>query len=132
MDRMQKAEAYRNELGKTGAPALAGTDPELAAIRERLEYGEIAGQGCLDARRRRLITLVVLAAIQTPQAFVPEIIKAALTRAIAEQKEYTDDCAAVEAMGVKVHLSKGSPENIKITGPVDIPTAEAILKSRGE
>ena len=74
MDRMQKAEAYRKELGKTGAPALAGTDPELAAIRERLEYGEIAGQGCLDARRRRLITLVVLAAIQTPQAFVPEII----------------------------------------------------------
>ena len=61
MDRMQKAEAYRKELGKTGAPALAGTDPELAAIRERLEYGEIAGQGCLDARRRRLITLVVLA-----------------------------------------------------------------------
>ena len=70
--------------------------------------------------------------IQTPQAFVPEIIKAALTRAMTEKKEYTDDCAAVEAMGLKVHLSKGSPENIKITGPVDIPTAAAILKSRGE
>ena len=42
------------------------------------------------------------------------------------------DCAAVEAMGVKVHLSKGSYENIKITGPVDIPTAAAILKARGE
>ena len=69
---------------------------------------------------------------QTPQAFVPEIIKAALPRAIAEKKEYTDDCAAVEAMGVKVHLSKGSYENIKITGPVDIPTAAAILKARGE
>lgn len=32
MDRMQKAEAYRKELGKTGAPALAGTDPELATF----------------------------------------------------------------------------------------------------
>ena len=72
MDRMQKAEAYRKELGKTGAPALAGTDPELAAIRERLEYGEIAGQGCLDARQRRLITLVVLAAIQTPEGIGEE------------------------------------------------------------
>ena len=72
MDRMQKAEAYRKELGKTGAPALAGTDPELAAIRERLEYGEIAGQGCLDARRRRLITLVALAAIQTPEGIGEE------------------------------------------------------------
>ena len=47
-------------------------------------------------------------------------------------RSYTDDAAAVEAMGMKVHLSKGSPENIKITGPVDIPMAEAILKSRGE
>ena len=80
----------------------------------------------------RTLNRSALAAIQTPQAFVPEIIKAALARAIAEKKEYTDDCAAVEAMGVKVHLSKGSPENIKITGPVDIPTAEAILKTRGE
>ena len=80
----------------------------------------------------RTLNRSALAAIQTPQAFVPEIIKAALTRAIAEKKEYTDDCAAVEAMGVKVHLSKGSPENIKITGPVDIPTAAAILKTRGE
>ena len=93
----------------------------------------------LPIRSRRPITTPLceryrsaLAAIQTPQAFVPEIIKAALTRAIAEKKEYTDDCAAVEAMGVKVHLSKGSPENIKITGPVDIPTAAAILKTRGE
>ena len=80
----------------------------------------------------RTLNRSALAAIQTPQAFVPEIIKAALTRAIAEKKEYTDDCAAAEAMGVKVHLSKGSPENIKITGPVDIPTAAAILKTRGE
>ena len=80
----------------------------------------------------RTLDRSALAAIQTPQAFIPELIKAALTRARAEGKEYTDDAAAVEAMGMKVHLSKGSPENIKITGPVDIPTAEAILKSRGE
>ena len=80
----------------------------------------------------RTLDRSTLAAIQTPQAFIPEIIKAALTRATEEKKEYTDDCAAVEAMGLKVHLTKGSTENIKITGPVDIPTAEAILRSRGE
>ena len=39
----------------------------------------------------RTLNRSALAAIQTPQAFVPEIIKAALTRAIAEKKEYTDD-----------------------------------------
>ena len=71
-----------------------------------------------------------LVAIQTPQAFVPEIIKAALTSAVKSGREFTDDCAAVEAMGIKVRVSKGSRENIKITGPVDIPTAAAILRSR--
>jgi len=71
-----------------------------------------------------------LAAVQTPQAFVPEIIKAALTLAVKNGVEYTDDCAAVEAMGIPVRLCAGSPENIKITRPLDIPTAEAILKNR--
>ena len=55
---------------------------------------------------------------------------AALTAAVKSGKEYTDDCAAVEAMGIKVRISKGSRENIKITGPVDIPTAAAIIRSR--
>ena len=71
-----------------------------------------------------------LVAVQTPQAFVPEIVKAALTAAVKSGKEYTDDCAAVEAMGIAVHISKGSPENIKITNPADIPAAAAILRSR--
>jgi len=71
-----------------------------------------------------------LVAVQTPQAFVPEIVKAALTAAVKAGTEYSDDCAAVEAMGVPVHLSRGSRENIKITGPVDIPIAAAILRSR--
>ncbi len=71
-----------------------------------------------------------LVAMQTPQAFVPELIKAALTVAVRDGKTYTDDCAAVEAMGVRVRLTPGSPENIKITGPVDLQTAEAILRSR--
>ena len=73
-----------------------------------------------------------LVAVQTPQAFVPEILKAALTAAIRDGKEYTDDCAAVEALGVKVHLSKGSPENIKITRPLDLELAAGILRSRHE
>lgn len=94
MDRMRKAEAYRKELGKTGAPALAGTDPELWAIRERLEHGEIAGQGCLDARQRRLITLVVLAAIQTPEG-IGEETRAALHQGVRpeEIREALYQCA---------------------------------------
>ena len=71
-----------------------------------------------------------LAAIQTPQAFQAEIIKGARAAAVKSGKEYTDDSAAVEAMGFPVHLSKGSPENIKITRPTDLEIAAAILRNR--
>jgi 2-C-methyl-D-erythritol 4-phosphate cytidylyltransferase len=104
-------------LYKCAAPAVAVTD----TVKEK--RGDVV-ERTLDRDR--------LMAIQTPQAFVPEIIKAALTTAVREEKEYTDDCAAVEAMGVRVHLSEGSYENIKITRPVDIQTAEAILRDRHE
>ena len=73
-----------------------------------------------------------LAAVQTPQAFWPDIIKGALTDAINHGRTITDDCSAVEALGVPVHLTAGSYENIKITTPDDISAAEAILTGRGE
>ncbi len=73
-----------------------------------------------------------LFAVQTPQAFQADIIKAALTRAVTEGKNYTDDCAAAEALGVKAHLSRGSEDNIKITTPSDLFLAEAIQRSRSK
>ncbi|NMA37935.1 MAG: 2-C-methyl-D-erythritol 4-phosphate cytidylyltransferase, partial [Papillibacter sp.] len=66
---------------------------------------------------------------QTPQTFQAELIKAALTDAVTKGVEYTDDCAAVEKLGVRVHLSEGSYRNIKITTPEDLIIAEALLKS---
>lgn len=69
-------------------------------------------------------------AVQTPQAFDADIIKAALTAAVRDGKTYTDDCAAVEAMGVKVRVTKGSEDNIKITTPLDIPLAESIAAGK--
>ena len=71
-----------------------------------------------------------LYAVQTPQAFHADIIKAALTKAVQSGAQYTDDCAAAEAMGVQVRLSLGSDENIKITTPTDIAVARAILVKR--
>lgn len=69
-------------------------------------------------------------AVQTPQAFNADIIKAALTAAVCDGKTYTDDCAAVEALGVKVRVVSGSEDNIKITTPLDIPLAETIAAKR--
>ncbi len=71
-----------------------------------------------------------LFAVQTPQAFQADIIKAALTAAVTGGHTYTDDCAAVEAIGVRTYLSRGSEENIKITTPPDLFLAEAIQRNR--
>ena len=69
-------------------------------------------------------------AVQTPQAFNADVIKAALCAAVRDGRTYTDDCAAVEAIGVKVRVVQGSEDNIKVTTPLDIPLAESIAKKR--
>lgn len=71
-----------------------------------------------------------LAAIQTPQVFDFDLLRGALQKAIAEKLPITDDCSAVEAIGMSVYLSEGSDENIKITTPIDLILAEAILNNR--
>ena len=44
--------------------------------------------------------------------------------------EYTDDCSAMEALGVPVYLTQGSEENLKLTTPLDLHLAEYILSRR--
>lgn len=51
-------------LGGAESPLLS-TDPDFVAIRDRLIYGDIAQAGTLSDKQRELITLVVLATIQT-------------------------------------------------------------------
>ena len=71
-----------------------------------------------------------LCAIQTPQIFDSDIIKAALTKAIKENVPITDDCSAVENIGMKVFITEGSYLNIKITTPEDILFAEVIAANK--
>lgn len=71
-----------------------------------------------------------LFAVQTPQVFDREKILLALTRAMEKNLPLTDDCSAAEAAGLRVSLTEGSNENIKITTPVDLAFGEAILKWR--
>ena len=73
-----------------------------------------------------------LFAVQTPQVFEHGLILGALEKAQAEGVSLTDDCAAVERLGMPVWLTEGSYENIKLTTPEDIVAAEAILERRGE
>ena len=58
------------------------------------------------------------------------LLKAALQSAIDAGAEITDDFSAVERLGKEVYLATGSRENIKITTPLDLLIAEAILRGR--
>lgn len=71
-----------------------------------------------------------LYAVQTPQVFDLSVYRGALKKAIDEKQNITDDCSAAEAFGLRVCLTEGSDENIKITTPTDLLIAEALLKGR--
>lgn len=68
-----------------------------------------------------------LRAVQTPQVFDAGLIRAALAKALEDGAELTDDCSAVERLGMKVTLTGGSYRNMKITTPEDMAVAEALL-----
>ena len=72
-----------------------------------------------------------LFAVQTPQVFESSLIKAALQKALDDGLELTDDCAAVERLGMKVALTRGDERNIKLTTPEDLAVAQAILELDG-
>lgn len=73
-----------------------------------------------------------LYAVQTPQVFDAGLLKAALRSALENNAAITDDCSAVERLGKVVYLTEGIEENIKITTPLDLLMAEAILHRREE
>lgn len=71
---------------------------------------------------------IVLA--QTPQGFTYSVIKKAFDEAAADNFTGTDEASLVERSGHGVAVVMGSPKNIKITTPSDMPLAEFYLKSK--
>lgn len=66
--------------------------------------------------------------VQTPQVFDTATLHQAFRQPYSPL--FTDDASVVEHMGVKVSIVEGNFENIKITRPVDLVLAEAIIGSK--
>jgi len=64
--------------------------------------------------------------VQTPQCFEKSVLEQAYAQEYHEG--ITDDASLVEQNGEHIHLVEGNNENIKITTPMDIILAEALLK----
>lgn len=67
-----------------------------------------------------------LYAVQTPQVFDIALLRSALVQ--AEGTTVTDDCSAVENMGMTVKIVEGDERNIKITTPLDLKIAQLFLE----
>lgn len=69
-----------------------------------------------------------LFAVQTPQVFDFDLLRAALKKAEQDGAQVTDDCSAVERMGMSVKIVEGDERNIKITTPMDLKIAQLLLE----
>ena len=69
-----------------------------------------------------------LQAVQTPQVFDLDLLKGALAKARMEDAAITDDCSAVELLGMSVKIVEGDERNIKVTTPIDLKIAELLLE----
>lgn len=109
------AASARNTDG--AIPAIPVTD----SLRELDEDGTASAPA--DRSRFR--------AVQTPQAFTLWRLRQAY--ALPYRDDFTDDASVLAAAGFEnIVLTPGSTENIKITTPVDLMLARAILESRKE
>jgi 2-C-methyl-D-erythritol 4-phosphate cytidylyltransferase len=85
--------------------------------------GALPGVAVVDTVKRVRDGVVIetverseLVAVQTPQAFRAEVLRAAH----ASGGDASDDGALVEAVGGRVVVVPGQPDNVKITGPDDL------------
>jgi len=69
-----------------------------------------------------------LRAVQTPQVFDYDLLRGALKKAYEDGAEVTDDCSAVERLGMTVKIVEGDERNIKVTTPMDLKIAEMLLE----
>ncbi len=69
-----------------------------------------------------------LFAVQTPQIFDFDLLRGALQKAAAEGREITDDCSAVENLGMSVRIVEGDERNLKVTTPLDLKIAQMLLE----
>ncbi|QKK09782.1 MAG: hypothetical protein HND58_17520 [Planctomycetota bacterium] len=68
-----------------------------------------------------------LVAVQTPQVFGAELFRRAYAQ---EDLSSTDDAGLVERLGERVVVVEGEASNLKITTPIDLTLARAVLGVR--
>jgi 2-C-methyl-D-erythritol 4-phosphate cytidylyltransferase len=99
---------------RAGHDAVIPVLPLVDTIKEVAASGAVVGT----------VDRAVLRAVQTPQGFRRAVLAAAHNAAV---DEHTDDAGMVEKLGGQVFCVPGDELALKITRPVDLVIAEALL-----
>jgi 2-C-methyl-D-erythritol 4-phosphate cytidylyltransferase len=83
-----------------------------------------------DRRVARTLERSKLWAIQTPQVFRADVLRRALDVPDDVLAAATDDASLVEAAGGSVCVVEAPADNLKVTRPIDLELAEALLRAR--
>ena len=101
------------------AAGVIAASPVTDTIKQAGDGGEV----------ERTLERSGLWAVQTPQAFRAEALRAALADPDS-LPDATDDAMLVEGRGGRVLIHPSSPDNIKVTTPFDLRVAEMLLQAR--
>ena len=82
-----------------------------------------------EGRSRQTLPREQLWRAQTPQMFRHGRLVQALSQALADGSEPTDEAAAIERQGLRPRLVRGSPGNVKVTTPADLAFAAAFVSA---
>jgi 2-C-methyl-D-erythritol 4-phosphate cytidylyltransferase len=94
-----------------------------------LPVADTVKQADAEGRSQRTLPREALWRAQTPQMFRHGRLLRALTQALAEGFDPTDEAAAIEKLGLRPRLVEGSPLNFKVTRPADLAFAAACLRA---
>jgi 2-C-methyl-D-erythritol 4-phosphate cytidylyltransferase len=108
------------------AAAGEGVDAAIAATRVTDTIKQADGGGVVTQTLDR----AGLWAVQTPQVFRREALERALDVPDDVLAQATDDAWLVERAGGRVVVVPSTPENLKITTPLDLDLAELLLARR--
>ena len=110
---------------------VAAVRAGAAAVVPVLPVADTVKQVDADGAVVRTVPRADLRAVQTPQGFAREVLERAHRECAAGPgASATDDAAMVEELGVGVRTVEGDDEAFKVTRPVDLLLAEAVLAAR--
>ncbi|GLZ54002.1 2-C-methyl-D-erythritol 4-phosphate cytidylyltransferase [Actinomycetospora sp. NBRC 106378] len=103
------------EAVRAGHPAVVPAIPVADTVRRALAGGRVEP-----------VDRTGLLAVQTPQGFDADLLRRA--HAAAGELRATDDAGLVEALGGSIVTVPGDPRAFKITTPLDLAMAEALVR----